>query len=53
MVIAQMTRQMHPLQMIEEDLIVEKELFTEVAPWMWQDFGAFFGARVTMLDVIT
>lgn len=51
LVVAQVTRQMHPLQVVQENEVVEEVLLAEVAPGVGQDFGALFGAGVAVLNV--
>ena len=48
---AQVARQVHPMQVLAEDIAIEVELFAEVAPWVRQDLGAAIVRRVSMLYV--
>ena len=43
---------MHPVQVLAEDIAIEEELFTEIAPRMRKDLRAALVRRVTMLYVL-
>ena len=42
---------MHPVEVLTEDVAVEEELFTEIAPGMRQDLSPAVTRWVAMLDV--
>ena len=46
-----MAGQVHPVQVLSKYVIVEEILLAEVAPWVWQDFGASFVCRVAMFNM--
>ena len=50
---AQVTRQVHPMQVLAEDIAIEEELFTKIAPWMRKDLGTALVCRVSMLNMLT
>ena len=50
--VAQVTRQMHAIQMLLEQVGVEEELLAEVTPWVRQDFCASLRCCITVLNVI-
>ena len=50
---AEVTRQMHTVEMLGKTIVIEEEFFAKVAPGMWQDLGSSVTRRVTVLDVIT
>ena len=51
MVGAQVTREMHFIQVFEECHIVEEKLFTKIAVWMWQYLTMSIVSKVTLLNV--
>ena len=50
--VAEVTRQVHSVQMLLKLQLVKVELLTEVAPRMRQDFSALFSPRVPVLNVV-
>ena len=50
-VTAQVTRQMHAIQMFHERVHIEEELLAEIAPRVRQDFGATVRGGIAFLDV--
>ncbi len=53
MLVAQVACQVHSLQMVQKDLVVEVVLLAEVAPRMGQDFCALLRPWVAVLNVIS
>jgi hypothetical protein len=53
MLVAQVTCQVHSLQMVQKDLVVEVVLLAEVAPRMGQDFCTLLRPWVAVLNVIS
>lgn len=53
LVIAEVAGQVHSLEMVQENQIVEKVLLAEVTPGVGQNLGSFLRARVTMLNMVT
>ena len=49
---AKVTRQMHTMEMLTKFLCIVEELLTEVAPWMWQDFGTRRTGWVTIFNML-
>jgi hypothetical protein len=41
------------LQVVLDDQIIEEKLFAEVTPRMRQNFRAFFGPGISMLNVLS
>ena len=49
----EVTRQMHTVEVLSKNIIIEEEFFTEVAPRMRQNLSAFIIRRVTVFNMIT
>lgn len=49
---AEVAAQMLPVQVVEEDLVVEKVHMTEVAPGVGKDLSLFLTARITVKYVL-
>jgi len=52
-IVAQMTRQMVSLQMVQEDLVIEEVLLAKVAPRVRQNLCAFIGAWIAVVDMVS
>ena len=48
---AEVTRQMHTVEMLGKTIVIEEEFFTKVAPGMRQDLSPAVTRWITMLDV--
>ena len=53
LIATEVTRQMHTVEVLSKDDIVEEEFFAKVTPRMWQDLGSLITCRVTVFDMIT
>ena len=49
---AQMTRQVHAIQMLLEQIGIKEVFFAKVTPWMRQDFGSTVTGWITMLNMV-